>query len=371
MGTGTIEQRAVSVLREGQERVDMLRAADVRMEEIDWLWPGWLARGKLHLLAGDGGAGKTTLALAMASTISRGGQWPDETCAAAGNVLVWSGEDDIADTLVPRLAAAGANLENVYLVGDVLQGRKSRPFDPSQDLDMLAAEAERIGKISLLIVDPVVSAVLGDSHKNTEVRRSLQPLVELGALLDCAVLGISHFSKGGGGIDPLLRVTGSIAFGATSRVVLVAGKPRDGDDRILARAKSNIGPDDGGFAYRIALAEGPPQASYVAWGSALEGAARDLLGDQLGNQSEGASEAVTDWLREVLGAGPRDVADLRREAQILGHRWRTVERVKNSLGIRSRKDATEGGWRWSMPTEDRQDRQPEGGGLGGVDGAGK
>ena len=202
MGTGTLEQRAVSVLREGQERVDMLRAADVRMEEIDWLWPGWLARGKLHLLAGDGGAGKTTLALAMASTLSRGGQGPDETCAAAGNVLVWSGEDDIADTLVPRLAAAGANLENVYLVGDVLQGHRSRPFDPSQDLDMLAAEAERIGKISLLIVDPVVSAVLGDSHKNTEVRRSLQPLVELGALLDCAVLGISHFSKGGGGIDP-------------------------------------------------------------------------------------------------------------------------------------------------------------------------
>lgn len=369
MATQSLEQRAVTALREEQERVNMHRAADVTMEEIDWLWPGWLARGKLHLLAGDGGAGKTTLALAMAAVISRGGQWPDDAAAPQGNVLIWSGEDDIADTLVPRLAAAGANLDQVYLVGDVIKGRNVRPFDPSQDLGALAQEAERIGRISLLIVDPVVSAIVGDSHKNTEVRRSLQPLVDLGALLDCAVLGISHFSKGGGGIDPLLRVTGSIAFGATSRVVLVAGKSRDAEDRILARAKSNIGPDEGGFAYRIALDDGPPPASYVAWGSALDGTARDLLSDQPAYQSEGASEAVADWLLGALQTGPRDVAVLRKEAQMHGHSWRTVERVKNSRGIRSRKDGPDGGWRWSLPPEDRQDRQSLGGGLGGLGGA--
>ena len=347
----------------------MHRAADVSMQEINWLWPGWLARGKLHLLAGDGGAGKTTLSLAMAATISRGGLWPDGSRAAVGNVLIWSGEDDIADTLVPRLAAAQADLERVYLVGEVLRGRTARPFDPSQDLGMLVAEADRVGSVSLLIVDPVVSTIVGDSHKNTEVRRSLQPLVDLGALVDCAVLGISHFSKGNGGIDPLLRVTGSIAFGATSRVVLVAGKPRDGDQRILARAKSNIGPDDGGFAYRIDLFEGPPQASYIAWGSPLEGAARDLLSDQPGYQGESAGETVSEWLQELLIAGPCEVADLRREAQVRGHAWRTIERAKNTLGIRSRKDGAEGGWRWSLPPagEGRQGRQSEGGGLGGVD----
>lgn len=366
MATQSLEQRAVTLLREDQERVDMRRAADVSMKEIDWLWPGWLAKGKLHLLAGDGGAGKTTLSLAMAATISRGGLWPDGSRAAVGNVLIWSGEDDIADTLVPRLAAAEADLKRVFLVGDVLRGRTARPFDPSQDLGMLVAEADRVGSVSLLIVDPVVSAIVGDSHKNTEVRRSLQPLVDLGPLLDCAVLGISHFSKGNGGIDPLLRVTGSVAFGATSRVVLVAGKPRDGDGRILARAKSNIGPDDGGFAYRIDLFEGPPQASYVAWGSPLEGAARDLLSDQSGYQSESAAETVSEWLQELLVAGPCEVAALRCEAQVRGHSWRTVERVKNTLGIRSRKDGTDGGWRWSMPSEDRQDRQPRGDGLGGV-----
>jgi len=370
VATQSLEQRAVTALREDQERVNMHRAADVTMEEIDWLWPGWLARGKLHLLAGDGGTGKTTLALAMAATISRGGHWPDESIAAQGNVLIWSGEDDIADTLVPRLTAAEADLECVYLVGDVVRVRTSRPFDPAQDLGMLMAEAERIGPISLLIIDPVVSAVLGDSHKNTEVRRSLQPLVDLGAFLNCAVLGISHFSKGNGGIDPLLRVTGSIAFGATSRVVLVAGKPREGDERILARAKSNIGPDDGGFGYRIDLYEGPPQASYVAWGSPLEGAARDLLAEQPGYQSESAAETVREWLQELLVAGPYEVAALRREAQVRGYGWRTIERAKNTLGVQSRKDGADGGWRWLLPREDRQHRQSDGGGLGGVGSAG-
>lgn len=368
MRTETLDQRAVTRLREQQERLQMLRAADVEMEEIDWLWPGWLARGKFHLLAGDGGAGKTTLAIAMAAVVSRGGAWPDGSVAPRGNVLVWSGEDDIADTLVPRLAAVGADLERVFLVGDIHRGRLRRPFDPSQDLEMLISEAGAIGDASLLIVDPVVSAVVGDGHKNVDVRRSLQPLVDLGNQLRCAVLGISHFSKGGNGIDPLLRVTGSIAFGATARVVLVAGKRRDVDDRVLARAKSNIGPDDGGFCYRVSLAEGPPAASLAAWGEPVAGEARDLLADPPAGSVEGAAESVAEWLKAILGGSPVEVAVLRQEAQVAGHSWRTVERVKQSLGVRSRKDGAQGSWRWSLPSEQehRQDRQPEGGGLGGL-----
>lgn len=79
----------------------------------------------------------------------------------------------------------------------------------------------------LLIVDPVVSAVTGDSHKNTEVRRALPPLVDLAAACDCAVLGITHFFRGGQGAEPAQRVVGSVAFTAVARVVLVAAKVRD------------------------------------------------------------------------------------------------------------------------------------------------
>ncbi len=101
----------------------------------------------------------------------------------------------------------------------------------------------------------------GDSHKNTEVRRAMQPLVDLADACNCAVLGITHFSKGGQGSDPAQRVVGSVAFTAVARVVLVAAKVKDeqGEDaRILARGKSNIGPDDVGFAYHMDQCEPMP-----------------------------------------------------------------------------------------------------------------
>jgi AAA domain len=105
----------------------------------------------------------------------------------------------------------------------------------------------------LLIVDPIVSAVTGDSHKGAEVRRALQPVVALAQCLGCAVLGITHFSTNTAGCDPTERITGSIAFAALARLVLVAAKVKvDEDDaqprRVLVSAKSNIGPDDGGFS---------------------------------------------------------------------------------------------------------------------------
>lgn len=167
---------------------------------------------------------------------------------------MWSGEDDPADTLLPRLLAMGAEPARVYFVTGARIGNELQSFDPARDMAQLLVEAERIGNVRLLIVDPVVSAVAGDSHKNTEVRRALQPLVDLGASLGATVLGISHFSKGSAGRDPTERVVGSMAFGAVARVVLCAAKVKrredKGDRRILVRSKSNIGPDEGGGRVR-------------------------------------------------------------------------------------------------------------------------
>lgn len=235
--------------------VVLTRGSDLKATAIDWLWLHWLARGKLGILAGPPGQGKTTIAIAAIATLTSGGRWPDGKRCKPGNALMWSGEDDPADTLVPRLVAAGADLTRVYFVTGSRIGGEVLPFDPARDLVQLTAQAEAIGDVHLLVVDPVVSAVAGDSHKNTEVRRALQPLVDLASYLNAAVLGISHFSKGTAGRDPTERVTGSVAFGAVARVVMVAAKVKneDGDEdrRILARAKSNIGPDDGGFEYSL------------------------------------------------------------------------------------------------------------------------
>ena len=183
------------------DSVRLIRGDTIKPEIVEWLWNGYLAAGKLHILAGRPGCGKTTLALALAATITQGGRWPDGTSAEVGNVLIWSGEDTAADTLIPRLLANGADVSRVYVVYSARVAGQAVTFDPAQHLDMLALEAARIGNVRFVIVDPVVSAVRGDGNSNTEVRRSLQPLVDLAAKLKAAAFGVSHFTKGSEGRD--------------------------------------------------------------------------------------------------------------------------------------------------------------------------
>jgi putative DNA primase/helicase len=132
-------------------------------------------------------------------------------------------------------------MHRVYFVSAMIEHGKRRSFDPAKDIEPLQVAIQKAGGAALIIVAPVVSAVAGDSHKNADVRRSLQPLVDMAARMDAALLGITHFSKGTNGREPVERLTGSLAFGALARVVFVAAKKEaEGDE-----------PDDGGFAYDL------------------------------------------------------------------------------------------------------------------------
>lgn len=350
------QARAKQAAIESKGRDDgviLVNGADLQPMPVAWLWQYWLALGKLHILAGAPGQGKTTIATAVAATLTIGGRFPDGARCTPGNVLIWSGEDDPADTLLPRLIAAGANKDRVFFVTGSRVNGEVTTFDPARDMVQLVAAAERIGGVGLLIVDPVVSAVAGDSHKNTEVRRALQPLVDLAANLNCAVLGISHFSKGGQGQDPTQRVVGSVAFAAVARVVWVAAKVKsdDGQDRrILARSKSNIGPDDGGFEYQLEQVEALPgiDASRVAWGKAVEGSARELLTDPASDEQSPRDDA-TEFLRDMLGSGPVPVKTVQEEAKQAGHSWATVRRASDGLAIIKKKGGMSDGWYWQLP----------------------
>lgn len=126
------------------------------------------------LTAGSPGTGKTTLAMSMVATVTTGGKWPDGSTCERGSAVVWSGEDDPKDTLVPRLLASNADLSRVHFVVDAIGPDGPRPFDPARDMPLLQSQVERLGDVRLIVVAPIVSAVAGDSHKNAEVRRGLQ-----------------------------------------------------------------------------------------------------------------------------------------------------------------------------------------------------
>lgn len=326
-----------------RDHVVLLTAAtSIKPEPIMWLWLHWLARGKLHLLAGAPGQGKTTLAAAITAVVSCGGIWPDGQRCEPGNVLFWSGEDDPADTLIPRLIAMGADLAHVFFIKATRVDGEVLPFDPARDMGQLAAAAEGIGNVCLIVVDPIVSAVAGDSHKNTEVRRGLQPLVDLAASLGAAVLGISHLSKGTAGRDPTERVTGSIAFTAVVRVVLLAAKVKgdDGKDRrILVRSKSNIGPDEGGFEYHLEQTEAVPgiPASIVSWGQAIEGTARELLAEAEADpgaaDTQASSHDADDALKRILGGDWVPMALASDDMKAAGFSPKQTRTARERIGV--------------------------------------
>jgi len=336
-------------------RAHAVQASSIKPQAIRWLWPGWLAQGKLHILAGAGGTGKTTLLLGLIAAITTAGRWPDgEVCREPGNALIWSSEDDPSDTLVPRLIAAGADMNRVYILQGRINGEGERePFDPSSDIDLLRATAEEIGGISLLMLDPVVSAVKGDMHKANDVRRGLQGVVDFAEQNLCAVVGISHFAKGGAGSSPADRVIGSQAFSALARTVLVAAKQEDSDARVLARAKSNIGTDEGGISYTIEpfTIDGGIEATRVIWGDLIHGSAREILRDVEDNDEDGERselDEACDFLRDLLCHGPVATKRIKADADGAGHSWATVRRAQKAIGAEAKKQGMGGGWVWQL-----------------------
>jgi putative DNA primase/helicase len=320
---------------------------EVTLKPIRWLWPSWLPLGKMVIYAGPGGVGKSSVTFSWAATISRGGQWPDGTPCRPGRVLIWSGEDDCEDTIAPRLKAMGADLSRIQ----VIQTAHGQPFDPARDFAQLKVHFKP-GDVSLLIIDPIVSAVAGDMNKANEVRRGLQAIVDFASDLDCCVVGITHFTKGSGGKNPTERVTGSQAFTAFARMTIVSAKDEDSDDCVIARSKSNISVDRGGLKYRIepVTIQGNIETTKISWQGAVEGGAREILQDLEPDESKGNAGKVkqaAEWLELAMSQGRElEVSRIPDESQFS---IATLKRAKKLLPIVSRKESNNGGWYWSMP----------------------
>jgi putative DNA primase/helicase len=338
------------------KRIEVTMGSNVTPEPISFAWPGWLAYGKLHINAGRPGAMKTTTAMDWAATFTRGGQWPDGSRPEQGQALIWSGEDAIDDTLLPRFMAAGGDRSEIGFISGVEENSEKRPFDPARDMDGLAAICGRLGRVKLVVIDPIVATSKLDSHRNAETRRDLQPLVDLGEQTKAVILGIHHLTKRSENDDPLDRVSGSLAYGAAPRMVLLSAlDPAQAEPHgVVMRAKSNIGPPRGGFAFK---AEMRPLDGYshisaqrILWGDYLDETARDILTRlEGGATNETGMRKGALFLRDALKDGPKLAAEVIANGEAAGFNERALRRALKKLGGSSEKLSLRTGWIWTLP----------------------
>lgn len=343
------------------------RMSDVQAKPIRWLWPGRIARGKVSMLAGHPGLGKSQLTASLASIITTGGTWPvDKTPCERGSVIFFSAEDDAEDTIRPRLEAAGADLDRVFILDAVLDetGTRPRAFNLTTDLPRLGEMFSHIGDVALVVIDPITAYLGGtDSHKNADMRALLSPLGELAAKHGTAVVCVSHLNKGGGG-EALLRVTGSLAFVAASRAAfLIVRDKEDKHRRLFLPIKNNIGNDESGLAFSVESHSLPGgiETSRVSWeGEPVTISADEAMAPQGDPEERSALDDAKEFLSNLLADGPVSNKQIRGDAEGAGIAWRTIQRAQKALGIEAYKGGMKGGWLWKLPpknannTEERQ-----------------
>lgn len=306
----------------------------IKPERVNWLWPARIPLGKLTLIAGDPGLGKSMLTAFIAATVSTGRAWPDGTYAPAGDVLMVNLEDGQADTTRPRLDAAGADVTRVHAADLVRHPDGTLRCMTLGDVQPIADALDRMQKPRAVILDPV-SAFMGsaDSHVAAAVRGLLAPLAELAQRSGVAFILIAHLNKSSAQ-SAMNRINGSGAYVAACRSAWIVAKDK-GDEarRLLLPLKNNLGPDQDGLAYRVTVAEnGAPRVEFEA--EPVNIRADDALAAP--GDDDGADDRAT-FLRELLADEPLTAKDVKKAADDAGYPWRTVQRAMKKAGVISKR----------------------------------
>jgi len=324
-------------------------AHTIEPQLVEWLWPGRIALGKLTIIAGRGGTGKTFLICDLASRVSAGLSAPDGQQLRSGHVLLATGEDGLADTLVPRLITHEANLQRVDFIEGVRAGDQLHLLDLLRHLDYLRSALVERPDAKLLIVDPI-SSFMGegiDTHKTSDVRRVLSAVARLAEDHAIAFVGIHHLRKTAG--PAIHAITGSQAFSDAVRTVWLIGADKDNPRRrLMLPSKNNLADMHGsGLAYTIEMGR-------VLWEQGpvlLE--ADELL--QEDNDLTPRDEAKA-WLRGRLEHGePQPAKELLKTAAADGIANKTLRRAKTELGVISKQRDRAWVWQWPDPPSDDQE----------------
>lgn len=326
--------------------------SDVEPEAVTWLWPGFIPSGKLVVLDGDPGLGKSTMSLDIAARLSNGAHMPDgskggEPCG----VVILSAEDGLADTIKPRLEAAGADCSRIVALSTLpdVKADQERPVVLPDDLEAVAKAIERVGA-KLLIIDPLMAFLAANvnSHRDQDIRRVLYAVANLAEATGVAVLVIRHLNKATGG-NSLYRGGGSIGIiGAARSGFLVAADPDDENHRVIASTKANLCRTPESLAFHL---EDCGEAARVVWDGASTHSANELLAIPM-NAEEGAALAeAKKILTDILSEGPVAAKEIERQARDAGVSGSTLRRAKEALGVRSKKYGMGGGWVWELPED--------------------
>jgi hypothetical protein len=251
----------------GAEGLTFVTASQVAQTPVEWLWPGRIARGKMTLLAGDPGLGKSHIGIDVMARITRGVPWPDGGTAPSGSCLLFTAEDAANDTVCPRLDLAGADMDRMRIAGPVRAEGQRRSFSLATDLAYLGEAIVRIGDVAMMVIDPITAYLGGiDSHRTTDVRSVLEPLDRFAEELQVAILAITHPPKASQS-KAIHSFTGSLAFVAAARLAFIAVEEPETERALLLPVKNNLGPKAEGLGYRIQTGtthRGIP-SSHVIW----------------------------------------------------------------------------------------------------------
>lgn len=356
-GTTNGNHGAPPAPEEDERRVVGRRASAIRPAPVRWAWADRVPLAASTLVVGREGAGKGVYLADLAARWSRG-QLDGDLRGQPVDVAIMSIEDDPERVLVPRLAAAGADLDRLHLPSVSLDGLEG-PIALPEDVGRLRSWLRQVNA-RVLVVDVPNAFMAGgfDSHKDHDVRRAVAgPLTLMASALDLAVVLIAHMNRAPS-TDVLDRIAGSLGLSRASRSVLAVVENPDAEgERLLVLAKSNLGRlEVPSLRFAVEGAEvptpsGPASAGRVVHlGEAPAFTARNAL-QAVDAEERTARAEAEEWLADLLAGGPVAADEVKAAATRAGLSWSTVRRAKAAVGVESKRwgrPGEEGGWCWLL-----------------------
>lgn len=324
--------------------VVLTSASSIKVRPVRWLWQDRVPLGSLALIGGREGIGKSTLAYTLAAQLTAG-TLPGRCHGQPRAVIVAATEDSWAHTIVPRLMAAGADLERIYRVEVTTSDNLSTGLSLPMDLVALERHVRDVGA-GMILLDPLMSRLAAslDAHRDAEVRRALEPLTMIADRTEASVLGLIHVNKSTTS-DPLTMLMGSRAFAAVARAVLfVAADPDDvSGARVIGQPKNNLGRTDlptlsfGIISGTVGHVDGEPiTTGKLVWNADSSRSLTDVLESTAeGREGRSAAKEAGDWLLDylILEGGSAASVDIKRDGAKAGHSQDALKRARTKVGV--------------------------------------